>query len=187
MKNTILIFFSLFSILAWNNNASACWCQRITYYTEDEFRNAVVKEVRNSDAVFSGEVVGFDREKYEVKFRVAKVWKGDVAKADITLSYWYYTIIKDEVFIECSFQSFKVGKSYLLYADLFKKQFQVNDCSRSRFYDEAERDLNVLESLKPDEKQKEPINNGAIEQFNGREAETATLLFGLSFYPSRAW
>jgi len=28
----------------------------------------------------------------------------------------------------------------------------------------------------------EPVGNGGIEQFNGREAETATLFVGLFFY-----
>ena len=154
MKNTVLIFLSLALTLVCFDNAIACWCRNDPEETNtpEKLKKVVVKELRNSDAVFSGEVIEIG--KSDIKFKVKKVWKGDVAETEITISRWYYTKIKNETYIECSFQSFEVDKSYLLYADLFENRLQVYDCSRSRFFDKAESDLKVLDSLKADELQK---------------------------------
>ena len=136
------------------DSANACWCRNDPEETNtpEKLKIAVLKELHNSNAVFSGEVVEIG--KSEIKFRVTKVWKGDISETDITISRWYYTKEKDQTYVECSFQSFQVGKRYLLYTDLFENQLQVYDCSRSSFLDKADRDLKVLESLTPEELQK---------------------------------
>ena len=154
MKNKVLIFLSLILTLVCFDNAMACWCRNDPEETNkpEKLKKVVVQKLRNRDAVFSGEVIEIGKSK--IKFKVTKVWKGDVAETEITISRWFYTKIKNKTYIECSFQSFEVGKSYLLYADLFDNRLQVEDCSRSRFFDKAESDLKVLNSLKANEFQK---------------------------------
>lgn len=153
MKVGIYCVFILFLIFSSYTNAHACWCRKDPSETNtpQKLRKVVLNELRRSDAVFSAQVTEITDK--DIKLKVTKVWKGEIAEEEIAISRWYYVVGKqDKVFIECSFQRFAVGKSYLFYAKLFEEKLQVLDCSRSRFLNEAGTDVAILDSWKSDSK-----------------------------------
>jgi hypothetical protein len=145
MKTVGLLFLSFVLTLAGFEPALACWCARKTLYTEQEFTAAVAEAYRFSSAVFSGEVI--EKNRTQIKLKVAKVWKGAVAE-EVMLSSEYYVKKNGETFIEvCAYSSFEIGKSYLIYAGLFENQLQVHECSRTQFLNRAARDIKRLDKL----------------------------------------
>jgi hypothetical protein len=156
MKNTVLAFLSLIIIFICFDDAMACWCRKDPEETNtpQKLKAAVLKEFRDSSAVFSGEIVEWSKGK--IKFKVNKIWKGEAAE-EITLSYLYYVKEKGETYVDgCSYEYFKVGKSYLVYADIFENVLQVYGCSRTQSLNEAERDIKMLDDLKQSEESQSP-------------------------------
>jgi hypothetical protein len=95
------------------------------------------KAYEESKAVFTGEVVGEDKEGDErtFDFKVEKYWKGADAKN-----------IEIVVYETARFQAwFKKGGKYLIYAEADEDgKLRVGRCSRSRDIDYAEEDLQKL-------------------------------------------
>jgi hypothetical protein len=143
------------SVLLAHKSAEACWCRKDPEETNtpQKFKAAVLKEFHNSSAVFSGEVVELSKDKIKVK--VNKILKG-IAAEEVTLSYWYYVKEKGKTYIDVCPYDFKIGKSYLVYADIFESVLQVYGCSRTQPLNEAERDIRVLDDLKQSEENQSP-------------------------------
>jgi hypothetical protein len=158
MKNAVLAFLSLIIIFICFSDVMACWCRKDPEETNTppKLRTVVFKEFHDSSAVFSGEIVEWNKDKIKVK--VNKIWKG-VAAGEVTLSYWYYVKEKGETYIDvCPYESFRVGKSYLIYAGIFENVLQVYGCSRTQPLNESERDIKVLDDLKQSEDGESPSN-----------------------------
>jgi hypothetical protein len=77
--------------------------------------NFFVKDYNRATAIFLGKVI--EREQFKVKFRVDKVWKGDIPR-EFVISSGEFPHEKGEGVINssCSYE-FKIGESYLVYAD----------------------------------------------------------------------
>ncbi len=163
MKNTVLAFLSLIIIFIGFNDVMACWCTKDPEETNtpQKLKAAVLKEFNNSSAVFSGEIVEWSKGK--IRFKVNKIWKGVAAK-EINLSYLYYVKEKNETYIDgCSYESFKVGKNYLVYADIFENVLQVYGCSRTQPLNEAEQDTKLLDNLKQSEDSQPPPDRSRFQ------------------------
>ncbi len=144
MKTVGLLLLSFILILVGFEPAAAGWCARKTSYNEEESKAAGAEAFRVSSAVFSGEVT--EKNQTQVTFKVAKVWKGTVA-VQLMVSSEYYVKEKGESFITSCASSFEIGKSYLVYSDLFENQLQVHECSRTQLSNQAEHDLKILGKL----------------------------------------
>ena len=156
MKNAVLAFLSLILIFTCFEDVIACWCTKDPEETNtpQKLSAVVLKEFRKSSAVFTGEIVEWSKGK--IRFKVNRIWKGDAAE-EITLSYLYYVKENGETYVDgCSYGSFKVGKSYLIYADVFEDVLQVYGCSRTQPLNEAERDMKILDDLKQSEDSQPP-------------------------------
>lgn len=162
MKNTVLAFLSLIIILICFGDVMACWCRvdPEEINTSPKLEAAVLKEFHDSSAVFSGEILEWSKGK--IKFKVNKIWKGEAAE-EITLSYLYYVKEKGETYVDgCSYEYFKVGKSYLVYADIFENVLQVYGCSRTQPLNKAERDIKILDNLKQSGESQSPSKQVGI-------------------------
>jgi hypothetical protein len=130
----ILVLLSVESV-------SACWCQREVVDTEAKFRVAVSEAVKQSNAVFVGEIIEQNRSQLRVK--VEKVWKGEVGDQIILVTRDWQD--GDRGSIDSCAYPFKVGTKYLIYADTVKGELVTSKCSRTHPVNEAERDLNELD------------------------------------------
>jgi hypothetical protein len=76
--------------------------------------NLFVRDYNRATAIFSGKVIELGG--FKVKFRVDKVWKGNI-HAEFVMSSGTFPREKSEVvsMSSCSFR-FKLGESYLIYA-----------------------------------------------------------------------
>jgi hypothetical protein len=169
----ICLFWSATEILA-------CDCPLLT--TE--------QAVKQSNAVFSGEVVGFEYRKgipnwfmdeqakqtgkaidYEtlvVKILVKQWWKGDAPTEIYLLTGSTKNADGTSSHSSCGY-TFHKGGTYLIFAAGKENEYRTSDCLRTRKLTEAKDDLKILgEGKKPVENKDEP------KQVIWQESETAT-------------
>lgn len=96
----------------------------------------------NAAVVFSGRVTNIERVKgrLNVTFRVDKHWKGTPGQS--------LTVQTSATTATCGYP-FKVGQTYLVYADRRQGGLQTNQCSRTTLLSQAAEDLSVLGKGKP--------------------------------------
>jgi hypothetical protein len=96
---------------------------------------SVEKEMKQSDAVFSGKVIGLKDEKSHRKilFEVGKTWKGETKSQLILVSENS----------SCSIEFYK-GAEYLVYAREYKGLLTTDICNRTTQLFDAEEDLVIL-------------------------------------------
>lgn len=101
------------------------------YYTPSE-------ALKTSDVVFTGEIIeiqkGSSDDEEKITFKVNSVWKKDVGET--------FTLITRKV--SCGFFG-KVGEKFLIYAYKYKETFTTNGCTRTRFLENADKDLEEFE------------------------------------------
>lgn len=147
MKPKILLtfIFTLGILLSLGGaNVYACWCRKEPANLEEDFRNAVAREVASSDFVFSGTLV--EANKNHLIFEVENSWKGDL-KNKVTFFYLPKNVAGDdnrEYFIDSCAYVFEAGKSYLVYAKVTLDGLVESKCSRTNFLDKASRDVDEL-------------------------------------------
>ena len=124
MKKAIYISLALaLFIFASAEKSYACSCP----VSLDPEKKQVQEAFKSSGAIFSGEVLEIsessaDENSLLVKFKVAKLWKGEM---------------KNEIIITTNKESsmcgygFEVGKKYLVYANGFNDFLFVENCSRT--------------------------------------------------------
>ncbi len=147
MKKLVLTLFLLaFSVLS-SGKAFACVCSSATRPLSDkEIRAAITKEFDRSVAVFSGEVVEIDA--YHVKFKIAKLWKGDPAD-EVIMSTG--TVKIDENYSRsssCDYR-FKLNEKYLVYARKSEAGLVAYKCTGTNLLINVERDIRELDDLNP--------------------------------------
>lgn len=134
MANTLfgILFVTAFFIFG-QTDALACGCPSMGLTLEQEING----RLENNKAVFSGEVLEIvDRAKdRDVTFRVGEYWKGDVLEQ--------ITVSTDSLNSSCAFH-FEVGKSYLVFANLWEGSLYTAACSRNRDLKKADEVLKVL-------------------------------------------
>jgi len=124
MKKTIYISLALtLFVFASAERSFACSC--VASLEPD--KKQVQKAFTSSSAIFSGEVLEIsessaDKNSLLVKFKIAKLWKGEL-KREIII-----TTNKDSAM--CGY-GFEVGKKYLVYANGLKNELFVDNCSRT--------------------------------------------------------
>lgn len=145
MKSILLIVLAPILILLSVDSVSACWCRREVVDTEKKFRAAVAEAVKESNAVFVGEVIEQNRSQLRVK--VEKVWKGKVGEHVILITHDWQD--GDVGSIDSCAYSFTVGRKYLIYVDKVKGELVTSKCSRTVPINEAQQDLNELDRSRP--------------------------------------
>ncbi|RKN66084.1 hypothetical protein [Paenibacillus ginsengarvi] len=106
----------------------------------------VQEELNRKTAVFSGKVTGVagpnrgfirsSADPVRITFEVGKVWKGELlAQTDV------YTASSSA---SCGYDSFAVGKEYIVYASTDKDQLVTGLCSRTKLLTAAGEDLQAL-------------------------------------------
>ena len=125
MKKAIYISLALtLFLLASAEKAFACSCLR----SLEPEKKQVQQAFTDSTAIFSGEVLEIsedsaDQNSLLVKFKVAKLWKGELNR-EVTI-----TTAKDSAM--CGY-TFEIGKKYLVYANGLKDSLMVSNCSRTK-------------------------------------------------------
>lgn len=145
MKSILLGVLAPILMLLSVESVSACWCQREIEDTEAKFRAAVGEAVKQSNAVFVGEIMEQTRSRLRVK--VVKVWKGEVGDQIILITHNWND--GDVGSIDSCAYPFEVGTRYLIYADKVRGELVASKCSRTQPVKEAERDLNELDRAGP--------------------------------------
>ena len=147
MKKIVFVMLvATFSLLS-SETALACVCGGDPRpLSDEEIRAGIAKEYDQSVVVFSGEVVELDT--YNVKFKIAKLWKGDPAD-EILMSTG--TVKIDEMHARsssCDYR-FKLGEKYLVYARTFEAGLVAYKCTGTKILKNAERDMMELDNLNP--------------------------------------
>ncbi|MGI8494478.1 MAG: hypothetical protein ACR2L1_04085 [Pyrinomonadaceae bacterium] len=92
--------------------------------------NYFVKDYNRTIAIFTGKVVELDQ--FKVKFKVDKIWKGNISSEFIMSAGAVPTVnIPNGFTFDCDYQ-FELGKTYLVYA----QQHFVSDFMFDKFYGE---------------------------------------------------
>jgi hypothetical protein len=97
----------------------------------------VERELADSSAVFSGEVIDVEKRPQvsTVTFRVSKLWKGKQQETR--------TVSTPSSDAACGYP-FKEGREYLVYAHGKEESLKDNVCGRTKLLSEASADLRVL-------------------------------------------
>ena len=104
---------------------SACVCTSLPNPTPEQIRAQLAYELKNARIVFSGEVIQLD--KFTVKFKIEKVWKGDI-KEEIILSTGTRDIGNNRIIWSSCDHWFERGGKYLVYAQGSGEEMQANSC-----------------------------------------------------------
>lgn len=113
--------------------------------TPEQARARLVKDFHEAFAVFSGEVIALDR--FKVKFKVDKLWKGDFGD-EIIMS----TGAKDNgdgtyTTSSCDYH-FKLGEKYLVYAyGVSVEEMQAHVCTRTSTLNYVEQEMKELDEV----------------------------------------
>jgi hypothetical protein len=136
-----------FWLLMVTGTAHACSCSEVIYpkMPRKKLARLVVNlALRQSEAVFSGEVIQIINEKptpskfeneAEVRFRITEGWKGELGEEVVVLT--------PVGCCGCNF-SFKVGERYLVYAYRVGSSLHTDACTRTVSLVNAKRDLQIL-------------------------------------------
>lgn len=138
---SVLIYLSL-SV----NEALGCRCSMDPNPTPEKIIVARLNALEKAAVVFTGEVVFLDR--FTVKFKVDKIWKGKEAE-EITM----LTGTKDNgegtiTSSSCDY-SFNKGEKYLVYAEGPPEELQTHFCSRTALLKYAEDEMKGLDEITP--------------------------------------
>lgn len=137
MKNLLFLTFGVIAIaLASHVETLACTCVDF----ELDPKTEVPRARRSADAVFLGrvlQVTSDDRIKQTdtIRFKVERTWKGPV-RADVN-------IFTGNSGGDCGFR-FKVGETYLVYANESKNKLDTTFCHRTAVLAAAAADLKIL-------------------------------------------
>ena len=142
MSKIIFSFiFAIFLIASAATNIFACDCIRSG---NDDLQELVEFDYKNSEAVFSGEVIGISKNPgslvVKVKFKIEKSWK-NISQEEVSL------IASNND--ECGYV-FKIGKRYLVYAQGKVNNLETSICTRTSNY-ESNKDINFLNQIKKPE------------------------------------
>jgi hypothetical protein len=137
MKVYILVLLAIASIFTvFQQKSFACSCD--WQIAKMSINQQVNKAKKNAGAVFLGEVLGIEDNKYSliVRIKVKSRWKG-VKDSEVTVSTG-----KDGG--DCGYP-FAVGESYLIYANKTRNtELSTNICQRTAPLSSAENDIAVL-------------------------------------------
>jgi hypothetical protein len=143
-KLTIISTLILLSVSA--DKALGCVCMLEPNPTPEKIRAERLKAFDKAANVFSGEIVILDR--FTVRFRVDKIWKGPVSE-EITM----LTGMKDHgdgIFSSSSCDyHFTKGEKYLVYAYGPPEELKTHACSRTTLLKYAEEEMRGLDEITP--------------------------------------
>ncbi len=152
MKNIFSIAPIFFALLfATPTDANACWCRKdpAETNTPKKFRKAVARSFRDSTLVFSGTVT--ERNGEHLKFEVKRIWKGKNQTEVFFTSGNYLDSSKlgnnQDYFVDDCAYSFRVGETYLVYAETENGEYYVSKCGRTQILTDTTQDVEVLNSL----------------------------------------
>lgn len=142
MKKIILAFiFSAFLTVLTAGEIFACDC---IIWTSENLQGLVEHGYKNSEAVFSGEVIQINQKPntafIKVKFRVEKSWK-NASEKELMLTTAYSET--------CGYK-FKVKEKYLVYAQGESDNLEASICSRTSIL-KSNKDVDFLDIMKSPE------------------------------------
>lgn len=130
MKKLFFVSFTVFLLVVGTISISACWIAPPSDVVRNinEY-NYFVRDFNRATAVFMGEVIAIDR--FRIKFKVSKVWKGDVA-GEFVMSSGPVPYGNGEIILvsSCDYH-FLLGEIYLVYAQ--RKNYAEKHFSESRY------------------------------------------------------
>ena len=147
MKKILLSFIVAAFVLLSAEQASACVCVLLENPTSEEVKARFTHELKEASVVFSGEVTHLD--KFKVKFKVEKVWKGDTAE-EITM----LTGTKDNddgtiTISSCDYR-FELGEKYVVYARGSGEKLRTYQCTGTGRMKDSEQRIKFIEETSPD-------------------------------------
>jgi len=119
-------------IAAMSTAAFACSCPTVMSL-DDEIK----WKLKTGSAIFSGEVMSIEAggSRKHVTFKVIEFWKGRL-NFKVTVSTYHSSGA-------CGYD-FKIGKSYLVFSDLWENRHHSGECSRNRVLEDAGAELKIL-------------------------------------------
>ncbi|MDQ3713618.1 MAG: hypothetical protein M3388_15535 [Acidobacteriota bacterium] len=132
MKKLILAVTIILSPLFYNT-ALGCSCPTIGA-TSEQIRAARLEDFNSAVAIFSGEVVELEENK--VKFKVEKIWKGDLDDEIVMV----IQLKKDNgkyVRTSCDYY-YELGEKYLVYAYGTSDELTTYQCTRTTTFKNVE-------------------------------------------------
>ncbi len=139
MKKIFLAMTMLLSPLFYST-AVGCICPTVGTTTQQEKR---LKDFNSAVAVFSGEVI--ELEENRVKFKVDKLWKGQLVDEIIMV----IQLKKDDggyVRTSCDYY-YEIGEKLLIYAYGTKNELTTYQCTRTTSFKNAERAEQEIKGL----------------------------------------
>ena len=117
--------------------------------TAEQAKAALLKEVESATVIFSGKVI--ESSLLEAKFKVKKVWKGDIRDEVVILTG--VKMYKDGAYSRssCDYGGYRVGRKYVVWASGPANELKAHVCSRTGLMEGAGRDIEVLDDLKSSE------------------------------------
>jgi hypothetical protein len=152
----LVLFFGCFV-----SEVFACRCVSDSNEIKTDVEKVLFKKnVDKAQAIFSGEVIEIDS--HRVKFKVEKVWKGDVGKEFVMSTGTLKLEGNDEMRSSCDYE-FEKGKSYLVFAEKlffvqekdeervlpeYKKLLASYQCGWTKPLDKAKQGIKKLDQMK---------------------------------------
>ncbi|HEV2881973.1 MAG TPA: hypothetical protein VGX24_11900 [Pyrinomonadaceae bacterium] len=138
--------------LAFSETAHGCVCALSSEkLSPEKARAALVTDFNGAAAVFSGKVVEAD--KFKLKFKVNKVWKGEVGK-EFVMSTGAKEYEDGSYSTSSCDYSFERGEEYLVYAypvdpDTHpgSTDLQARQCTRTRLAKQAKQEMKELDEI----------------------------------------
>ncbi len=133
MKNFLSnLTLQIVAIALLSTAALACSCPTVMSPGEE-----IKWKLKEGSAVFSGEVLSVDAagRRKQVTFRVIEFWKGNLDSK--------VTVSTEDHPGACGYE-FEIGKTYLVFAELWENRHHTGACSGNRELQKAEAELKVL-------------------------------------------
>jgi hypothetical protein len=140
----VLLAIVLIGLPMFANSAVGCLCSITPNQTPEQIKEERLKAYKNADAVFSGRVIEINR--WEAKFKVEKIWKGDSID-EIKMLMHGKNQKGEYVTSSCDF-TFRFDESYLVYAYKTTDGLKTHACSRSSLLRYAEQEMKGLDEIK---------------------------------------
>jgi hypothetical protein len=156
MRKHVLASLAVFAfVFALSETALGCECvpQPPEKPSPEEASAARAKDFNGATVVFTGKVVEADT--FKLKFKVDKVWKGDVGK-EFVMSTGAKKYEDGSYSRSSCDYGFNPGDEYLVYAYPVdpplhpgSTELQARQCTRTKLLKDAKEDIEALEQLRP--------------------------------------
>ena len=138
MKKILSVLLFTLIYLCNGESVYACSCPSLPGVTREQEIRAIAK--RSDNVVFTGEVISINDDTKsldyrDITFKVERFWNGEITQE--------FTIRSDKLNSSCAVD-FRIGTSYLVFANLYENHLYTGACSRNKEIAKAAEDLQYL-------------------------------------------